>query len=263
MNYAGLIAQNAKRWQTAKLTRASEFKPVARRLVAAKERYKEIELLTGVPWFVIAVIHEREASQLWDRNIAQGDPWNRKSVRVPKGRGPFTSWKDAAIDALSNCKPYAAKWKNWTPGGAMTLLELYNGLGYYNKGKPSPYVWSGTDQYAIGKYVSDGVYNPNVVDKQLGCAGLILAMKALDPTIKLDGETPAPPDIQPSEPETKPAIKSKSIWASIVAALTTAGTAFVDALGDWRVWAAVIVLLLLAYIVWERNGKPDIRGWFR
>lgn len=77
-------------------------------------------------------------------------------------------------------------------------------------------------------------------------------------------EIPPPPDVEPVPPkETKPAIKSKSIWASIIAAITTAGSAFIDALGDWRIWAAIIVLLLLAYVIWERNGKPDIRGLVR
>jgi hypothetical protein len=36
------------------------------------------------------------------------------------------------------------------PGGALTLLEQYNGLGYANRGLPSPYIWSGTDRYLKG-----------------------------------------------------------------------------------------------------------------
>lgn len=192
-----LVSANAKRWSVAKLTRSSEFGPVAKRLVAAKLRYQGITLKTGVPWFVIAVIHEREASQKWDRSIAQGDPWKRVSVNVPKGRGPFNSFEEAAYDALMNCSPYAAKWKDWTPGGMMTLLEQYNGLGYAAKGLPSPYVWSGTDQYSRGKYVRDHVYDPTVIDTQLGCAGLILAMQTLDASIAFGtGATiPPPPDI--------------------------------------------------------------------
>jgi hypothetical protein len=76
-------------------------------------------------------------------------------------------------------------------GGLLTMLERYNGLGYANKGIPSPYVWSGTDQYKSGKYVRDGVFDANAVDKQLGCAGLLLAMVALDPTI-MSGKTVTP-----------------------------------------------------------------------
>jgi hypothetical protein len=77
---------------------------------------------------------------------------------------------------------------------------------------------------------------------------------------------PAPPDIEPpspKEPETKPLIKSKTFWASLTAALATAGSQIFEALADWRVLIVVGVLLLLAYVIWERNGKPDIRGMFK
>jgi hypothetical protein len=53
------------------------------------------------------------------------------------------------------------------------MLEKYNGLGYANKGIPSPYLWAGTDQYIKGKYVQDGKFNANYVDQQLGCAGIL------------------------------------------------------------------------------------------
>ena len=83
------------------------------------------------------------------QSLAQGDPWNRVSVHVPAGRGPFKSWEDAAVDALVNCSPYAARNKDWSIGGTLTMLEQYNGLGYAARGRPSPYVWSGTDQYLV------------------------------------------------------------------------------------------------------------------
>ncbi len=173
-----LAARNSTRWEVAKTTR--DFSGVAERLVAAKGRYATIETRTSVPWFIVAVIHEREADQEWTANIAQGDPWNEVSTHVPNGRGPFASFEDAAYDALVNCAPHAARWKDWSAGGALTLLEQYNGLGYANRGLPSPYIWSGTDQYKSGKYVRDGVFDPNAVDHQLGCAGLILAMAEID-----------------------------------------------------------------------------------
>lgn len=180
-----LKKRNAQRWAKAKLTRGPEFIPVAKRLVAAKARYQAVEAKTGVPWYFIAVTHEREASQKWNAQLGQGDPLDRRSIHVPKGRGPFNTWEDGAYDALVNCAPYAVRNKDWSIGGLLTMLELYNGLGYANKGLPSPYVWSGTDQYQRGKYVSDGVFDPGVVDRQLGCAGLLLAMQQLDPSIKL------------------------------------------------------------------------------
>jgi lysozyme family protein len=143
---------------------------------------------------VVAVIHERECSQEWTRSLAQGDPWDRVSVHVPAGRGPFKSWEDAAVDALNDCPPYAGRNKDWSIGALLTKLEEYNGLGYAARGVPSPYVWAGTDQYRAGKYIRDGVYDPDVIDSQAGCAGLLMAMKALDPAITFTGAALAPAD---------------------------------------------------------------------
>jgi len=156
---------------------------VATRLVAAKSVYQGVEASTGVPWAIIAVIHQRESSQSWRASLAQGDPWNAPSIHVPAHRGPFVSWSAAAVDALEICPPYAARWTDWTIGGALCLLEQYNGLGYAQRGLPSPYVWASTDQYIKGKYVSDGHFDPDAVDHQLGCAALLSEMIVLDASI--------------------------------------------------------------------------------
>jgi len=192
VDLAKLKEANVRRWNEAKLTRGPEFVPVAKRLVAAKQRYLTVSQRTGIPWPFIAVTHQRESSQNWNRSLAQGDPWNQVSTHVPAGRGPFNSWEEAAYDALVNCGPYAASNKDWSIGGLLTLLERYNGVGYVNRGLPSPYLWSGTDQYKSGKYVRDGVFDPNVADQQLGCAGLIMAMMQIDPSITFDGSDKQP-----------------------------------------------------------------------
>lgn len=173
-----LVLLNQHRWDQCKVLadKGPAFKRIADKLIDAKARYQVVEAKTKVPWWFIAVVHEREASQNWNSSLAQGDPWNKKSTHVPAGRGPFKSWEDAAYDALVNCPPYAARNTDWSPGGALTMLEKYNGLGYYRKGLPSPYVWAGTNQYVKGKYTSDGVYNANTVDTQLGVAGLLKFM---------------------------------------------------------------------------------------
>lgn len=205
----GLLALNRQRWEAAQFKPASLAlaRKVAARLVApqAKAVYVKLQGLTGVPWYAIAMIHEREASQRWDRSIAQGDPWNAKSIHVPEGRGPFNSFIDAAVDALVKCPPYAARWKDWTPGGMLTLQELYNGLGYANgpwdtsvkpakkyPPQPSAYIWSGTDQYKSGKYIRDRVFKPDVVDSQLGCAVMLKAMMEIDASIYPQTEGVAP-----------------------------------------------------------------------
>lgn len=189
IDLARLKAANAARWTAMRVepALAAALDRVAMRLIApaAKTRYDIVAAQTAVPWFIIAVIHEREASQSWAANLAQGDPWDRVSVHVPKGQGPFHSWESAAVNALERCPPYAAHWADWSAGGALTLLEEYNGLGYAERGVPSPYVWASTDQYRAGKYIADGHYDPNAVDHQLGCAALLARMALIDTSVIL------------------------------------------------------------------------------
>lgn len=175
---ATLKELNERRWKEMRIPAAKgpQFEAVAKRLMAAKARYQAVEKLTGVPWQFIAVTHEREGSQKWTTYLGNGQSLTRKTTIVPKGRGPFKSWEAGAVDALVNCGPYAAKNKDWSIGGTLEMLEKYNGLGYAKRGLPSPYVWAGTNQYIKGKYVADGVFDANHVDKQLGCAGLLKFM---------------------------------------------------------------------------------------
>jgi lysozyme family protein len=191
IDLASLKAANAGRWTAMRVEPAliSTLDRVAYRLIepGAKARYAIVAAETSVPWFVIAVIHERESSQSWAANLAQGDPWSTVSVHVPKGQGPFPSWEAAAVNALERCAPYAAHWADWSIGGMLTLLEAYNGLGYAQRGVPSPYVWAGTDQYIAGKYIADGHYDPHAIDHQLGCAALLARMAIADKSVILRG----------------------------------------------------------------------------
>lgn len=195
-----LIEQNSARWAAMKVL--PKFVPTlqvaAKKLLTddAKAHFKELEKRTSVPWPVIAVIKMREAGDdpRWEKSIAQGDPWNIRSTHVPAGRGPFKNWYDAGEDALKNCAPFAARWPDWTPGGAVALLIKYNGLGYdngptdYITGKryppePSPYAWAMSDQYVTGKFVADHKYRHDVVDSQVGAAPLLRVMADLDPEV--------------------------------------------------------------------------------
>lgn len=207
-----LKALNAQRWAAAKLTRESEYASTVTRVLAAKNRYVQIERRTGVHWVFVACAHLRESNLNFSRQLAQGDPISQVSTHVPKGRGPFASFEDSAVDALVSCAPYASRNKDWSIEGTLTLMEQYNGLGYFNgpvankvryPSQPSPYVWAGTDQYRKGKYVADGVYDPNVVDKQLGVAGLIRCLMKADPSISFG--TPA---VAPAKPVGVPAAVS-------------------------------------------------------
>lgn len=146
--------------------------------IANLKRYENVSAATGIPAWVIAAIHMRESSFNFSTHLANGDPlFSRatgrplKTVRVPSGLGPFKNWEEGAIAALKHDRLHLIE--TWDIVTALLALERFNGLGYRNKGKPSPYIWSFTNQYTSGKYVRDGVYDPNAIDKQCGCAALI------------------------------------------------------------------------------------------
>jgi lysozyme family protein len=225
VDLTNLIALNAKRFAAMHVSEShvALLDSVSHRLTAndPKAIYQRLEAKTGVPWFVIAVIHEREAGQSFSKSIAQGDPWNHPSIHDPIGRGPFPSFDAAALDALINCGPYAARWKDWSIGGMLTLLELYNGEGYARMGKPSPYIWSMSDQYVRGKYIRDHVYDPNVVDVQTGCAPLLARMALFDQSIKL-GIAPlaaAPLPATDDVPEAEPIVHTEPVHVPARAAM--------------------------------------------
>jgi len=140
-----------------------------------EDKYKEVEKLTTVPWHVVAVIHYRESSLSFAGHLHNGDPLTAKTVHVPAGRPllgkpPFT-WVESAVDAMK-IKSYHTC-SDWSIENTLNLIERYNGLGYKKKGLPSPYLWSWSNNYKAGKYVADGRFDPDVVDKQCGAAVLL------------------------------------------------------------------------------------------
>jgi lysozyme family protein len=197
-----LTAENAARWHDMKASQsavAEATKVVARLWTpTTKARYQTITAATGVPAFFIALAHERESSGNWERSLAQGDSLLHRSVHVPAGRipppaePPFT-FEAAAIDALTVCD-HVNQWKDWTIQGGLTSLERLNGLGYAERGFPSPYIWAGTNQYKSGKYVADGRFDPDEVDTQLGCAVLLSCMLAADQDLRVQLGQPAAHD---------------------------------------------------------------------
>jgi lysozyme family protein len=247
VNLTSLKAKNEARWNTMHVdsSRLPTFDVYARRLIApaAKARYIGVQErlrqdgYKAVPWWFIAIVSVREygGPPKWDKQLAQGSDLDQVSTIVPKGRGPFLShpgdftpqpgdvkpgndaWTRGCLDALIDCNPKSALWPDWSPGGTLTQFEMYNGLGYAAMGKPSAYVWSGSDQYKSGKYVRDHVYDPDEVDVQVGCAPLLARMMLLDPSIKFglpDAPASAPP---PAAPKPEPA---HGFWDDLVELLT-------------------------------------------
>ena len=219
------MTTNAERWTKARFTRSTAINAQAAKIEAHRERYEAVSKATGVPWDVIGVIHYRESSGDFKGALHNGQKiinTGKLTTLVPKGRGPFSTWEEAAIDALMNCAPYAGKNKDWSIGGTLDILEKYNGLGYRKKGLPSPYLWAGTDQYVKGKYVADGKYDPEHVDKQLGVAPILMKLREMQsvkptPSTKPTDLPDAPLPIDLPD-DNEPLIPKQSWWQKIVAA---------------------------------------------
>ena len=149
------------------------LKYVCQKIQKNEPTYREVSIATGIPWYLIGAICERESSQNFNCYLHNGDPLFSssgaplKTIHVPKGKGPFQSWQGAAIDALGMHHDV-----QWTMDVMLDWAEKYNGLGYRHKGFPSPYLWSGTSEYKSGKYTSDGVFSATAIDKQPGVAAM-------------------------------------------------------------------------------------------
>lgn len=199
---------------TLRTERLREVQATARRIFKGRDRYEKVSSATGVPWFVVGLIHAMEAGLSFDDHLHNGDPLDERTVHVPRGRPkqgtpPFT-WEDSAIDALGYDGLTVID--NWCVERIAFMLESYNGWGYRGKGVPTPYLWSYTNQYEKGKFVRDHVFDANAVSEQSGAMAILTAMRDLETSIPLtffngndaahDPKTPVmpPPGLQSEKP---------------------------------------------------------------
>ena len=136
-----------------------------------KDRYEAVAEKTGVPAELVAAIHWRESSGNFGTYLHNGDPLGKPTTHVPAGIN-YSNWEDAACDAMTRYIDQDKLDKD-DVNTYYEVAERYNGLGYRNKGVASPYVWAGSSNYSCGKYVADGQYDPNHVDRQLGVAVML------------------------------------------------------------------------------------------
>src|SRR5688572_19234705 len=93
-------------WRTATLKGGADLTAANRfadKIIAAESRYRAVQNATGVPWFYIGALHMRESSCNFAGVLHNGDQiigTGRLTYRVPAGRGPFSTWEEAAVDAL-------------------------------------------------------------------------------------------------------------------------------------------------------------------
>lgn len=159
--------------------RVAEAANVARAIAAHRDRYKVPEAATGVPWWWIGIIHNRECSLRFDQHLHNGDPLSSRTTHFPPGRPPPPAdppfqWEASSIDALKYEGLESVQ--DWSIAGSLFRFEAYNGEGYHARHLPSPYVFAGSNQYVCGKYIQDGVFSYTTVDQQLGAALVLRAL---------------------------------------------------------------------------------------
>jgi lysozyme family protein len=166
--------------------REKYIKQNADKIMENKDKYKKVATDIGLsfPWVVVGLIHMMESSFNFDKNLHNGESWNKKTVFVPKGRGPFLSWEEAAVDAL--CLKTSIMPLVWTMDSIAFFLEQYNGLGYAKRNVNSPYLWSFSNHgVGVGKYIYDGTYSKEAVSDQCG-AMVVLKYMAVNNYDELD-----------------------------------------------------------------------------
>ncbi|BCU77878.1 hypothetical protein [Luteolibacter sp. LG18] len=177
---------NERRWQEATV-RPEWIIPLDKAVARYRRdrvRYSAIERQrkNGVPAPVVFALHGRESGWDFTCHLHEGSPLTHRTRFIPKGRPvtgepPFT-FEQSAEDAL-----YVLKHENrvdWrSTDSALTAIEAYNGTGYlrFHPEVPSPYLWSGTTLYQRGKYVADGRFSATAVDRQPGCAAILMRMR--------------------------------------------------------------------------------------
>lgn len=263
--YANTRAGYDNMWSRIKIksgqdsTDATRF---AKKIIAAEKQYKAVEAATGVPWFWIGAIHMREASNNFKGVLHNGEQiigTGRKTRMVPKGRGPFKTWADSAIDALKLKNLH--KIKEWPVSRMAYEAERYNGFGYTKRGINSPFLWAGSNHEQRGKFIADGKFSKTADDTQIGVMTVLRRLADTRPDIAsaLNGSIETP---QPKE-ETKPLVQSKTFVAEITGMIATLATFLADLPLEVK-WAGVTAIIMLSlFVIYERWKHPDISGVVR
>ncbi|WP_454617625.1 glycosyl hydrolase 108 family protein [Bradyrhizobium cenepequi] len=187
-----LRAEYRRLWDKAEVTKTTEAMRQARLINSHRSTYEDVGKALGAPWYVVGVLHLREAGESdvgrWLCVLHNGEKiigTGRKTSLKPEGRGPFTSFKAAAIDAFEvDDLKGRREWSECPIEFLAYVSERFNGFGYRDAHNMlSPYLWGGTKVQQRGKYVADGKFDENEMDQQIGTMAVLRSLQRLDPTI--------------------------------------------------------------------------------
>jgi lysozyme family protein len=155
-------------------------------ILAGRSRYEDVAGIvygTSDVWWVDGIIHFMEASCDFKGVLHNGQKiigTGKKTTIVPKGRGPFNTWEESAVDALKHSS--LGLITDFEIGNVFYSAERFNGTGYIvgkAKADVSPYVWGLSNMNdGTGKYTSDGKYDPKA--STLERAGVATNLKWLE-----------------------------------------------------------------------------------
>jgi lysozyme family protein len=161
-------------------------------ITKSRSRYEGVSKSTGVPWYFIAVTHALESSCNFRAHLHNGDfPLSARTRQVPSNRPavwlPPSDWESSARDAL-RLLGFTGQ-KDWSLERTLYRLEAYNGLGYRSYGVASPYLWSFSNHYDRGKFISDGKWSSTARSQQCGAAVMLKLLHDAGEINLLDGES--------------------------------------------------------------------------
>jgi lysozyme family protein/peptidoglycan hydrolase-like protein with peptidoglycan-binding domain len=230
--FESLRADYRRLWDKVAVTQTAEARRQAQLISNHRTTYEDAGMAVGAPWWVIAVLHLREAGEgdvgRWLCVLHNGEKiigTGLKTRLVPEGRGPFTSFRAAAIDAFDvEGLRDRCEWSECPIEFLAYVSEKFNGFGYRDeRNMVSPYLWGGTSVQQRGKYVADRKFDENAMDQQIGTMAVLKSLQQLDPTIGMETGRVIPLQDAARAPPTTQAPSVSNLAYLVVAALERKG----------------------------------------
>ena len=214
-------------WSQLKVVAQRPATLAAQKILEGKPRYQAVERQTGVPWYVIGLLHMRESNNSFSHWLHNGDTMRHpdgtpaKTVQVPAGRppNPNASWEEGAVDALQGFK--LTQIKDWPVERIAYTAEAFNGWAYtMSYHMPSPYLFGGSSVQQRGKFIRDHVFDPTVWDSQLGVLTTLKTLMGIDSITLCPSMTITEPKVTPAPltpaPKAGPNLATKpGFWVNL------------------------------------------------